>query len=583
MNDMPHTPSPSRFNPAAVRHAAVITLAGLVAHGLLLVNDGVYWDSWVVHTFIAEGKWDALVEMTRNAGGFPVNLYLRWGLGQLPGVVTGFHLAVFVALLGSAWLIYVMAQRSGWLTRQEAVTLAVFTLVYPAYQTSVELNTAKYPITWFVFLLACWCAIGLDRASGARRTTRRVAALALFALSFGTASLLVFYWWFFALWLLSSREPASAQDSAPRTSLVRQIITRVDFVVLPFLYWFASRTLYPQRGDHIGENAIDLTWERLTSGADGFFAGAIRAHWEAAVARLSDVTAAVWYSQTASGWWEPVVNAFVPVPWVGLMAAVLVVCVFRASQAWTGPLWGRRLAGVPVLAVGLVGLVCGTFPYIAVGSWPAESGWSTRHALLVALPLGLCVVGLLRLVFAGASRRWNAVGYALAAVLLMSFTLSTLSYYLAWQARWVKDRSIVEHLSTMPEGARYSVFWVADGVGMGVDGYRFYEYAGMFRRAWGAPGRIGWDIRFQTNPAYTGSVGPAQFTERNNLEGFDPLGCQAVLYIRRGPAVAPPVELALRYLYYRAFHPERVASFVANVTIPEIVPEPAPAARNCPA
>jgi hypothetical protein len=561
---------------------ALIAATGLVAHALLLANDGVYWDSWIVHTLIAEGNWEALVAMTRDAGGFPVNLYLRWGLGQLPfGVVGGFHVAVFAAMLGSAWLIYLIANRTGWLTRNESAGLALFTLVYPAYQTSVELNTAKYPITWFVFLLACWCAMGIDRGAVGARVGRRVVALTLFALAFGTASLLVLYWWFGALWLLLSRAQPAAPAGGPRVGVVRWVALRADFVFLPVVYWFASWSLFPQGGDHVGENTIHLTWDRISSGAEGFFLGALRAHWESALARLSELTGLVVHASTPNGGWAPVVGAILPVPVFAIGAAVIAVLAYRSATNSAASLWGPRRSSGFLLAFGLLGLICGTFPYIAVGSWPAESGWTTRHALLVALPLGLCVIGALRLLFAGSNRRWNAAGNALLAVVISLFTVSTVHYYLEWQARWVKDRSVLLHLAKMPEGAKFSLFWVADGVGLNVDGYRFYEYAGMFRRAWGEPGRIGWDVRFQSQPAYTNSIGPASFTDRYNLAGFDPLGCQAVLYVRPGPSIAPPIEMAVRYLYYRALHPERLEAFLTGMTAPEIVPSPAPNAVHC--
>jgi hypothetical protein len=521
--------------PWLLRLAAV----AVVAHGLLVLNDGHYWDGWLYYSYVRDGRWDLLREITAEAGGFPVNAYLRWWLGNLPGGIGGVHAIVFLALATSAWMVYLIGTTGRFLEREEAFWIAALALVYPAYQVTVEFTTARYVIGYALFLAATAAALRFERETGVRRHIARLLSLTLFVASFRMESLLVLYAAALSLVVIDRMR----SGMAVREVVTRYLPRRLDFLALPFVYWTLSLALFP-RGSYADSYRIEFDAAAMWEGVLAFIGRAIFGQWRAAFE----------YAATAA--W----------PLAGGLGVAAIVG-FRSRRA--GSTGARR--GWPLIVFAMVVLVCAILPYVAVRRVPSLTGWDTRHALLIGLPVAMITVALAS-ASAGAVRNGRAASRAILACATVLLAAATIRQYLEWQARWVRDRSVMVHLADLPHPAA-SVIWIDDSYRFGGEPYyRFYEWSSMFKSVWGSERIIGLDTRF---PPYRENFllnGRPSFNKLMLLSEFNPDGCQATLVIR--PSRRPLSAAALTGAYFRVrfLQPERLDAFLRDVTDVEITP-----------
>ena len=478
-----------------------------------------------------------MVAWSKELGGVPLRLAQRWVLGALPDTGAGFKIAVFLSFVICAILVYVLAHRVGRLSLWDSVFVALFGLVYPACQTSVEITCSMPRTTYAFFLFAVLLACVAERRTGWRHLLLRLCSLISFGLSFSTNSLLVFYAGFLWLWLTD----VARIKRLTFLMLVRSFLPRrLDYILLPLVYWWLTRTLSPPSGLYFGYNGILLSGAILIKGYEAFFENSI-------------------YSQ----WYLTLRNAFAQ-PWIGIVALVIagVVFVLARVRATFTPLSDRNR--LLVIVYGLSILLLGMFPYVVVGKPASMEGWDSRHAILLALPIGLIVVTLAGWICAGRSQNVQGVGYALLAALVWLFTISTWNYYARWQARWVKDIAIITELKNLTDERRISVFWIDDRMPVGPESsYEFYDWSGLFKAAWGDESHVGLDIKTY-NQGFLHD-GARYFNERYMLRNFDPAGRQAQLIIRPGPVAGSEWEMVLQYWRFRFLKNDRLRGFLMNV------------------
>lgn len=529
-----------------------IVLAALLGHGLLLFNDGTYWDDWLMKSQLATGTWSAQYDWAAQMG-LPVFAYFFWGL-KLAGLLGNYKAVAFLSLFTSAILVYKICLRFAWVNRIEALGIALLSLVYPAYQTTVALSTLQYEVFYCLFLIAAWLLLRSEQTAGPKwpALAMRLTTLLLFFLAFNVNSLLVFYFPFLLLVFLSIRQARGLSWSEAVKTLP---LRRLDFILLPFAYWGSKKVFFPTHGLYAHYNAIDLSLTPLTNRILASIKIAGYAQTEAAIAHLSGQ----------------------PILWILILAATFSIYSKYIKLAPSTSLTHfavMRESGKTKWFVlfGLLLLLSAVFPYSAVGDIPTLSGWNSRHALLVGLPMAVLIVAALRLVWVGGLYREpgrfdrRMISFLIGISLLTAFALSTIDYYVGWQVRAIKDRAIMSDLAETPILKKFSVFWIDDQFPAGGERlYRFYEWSSMFKRIWGGESRIGLQIQgYGNNPAILPSLGKF-YTKHYNLSDFDPSGCQVGMTITRGPLHYSDGELVRRYFEYRYFDRQELPDFLHGV------------------
>ncbi len=531
-------------------YITLLTIAAL-AHALLPLNDGIYWDDWLAAKILDEKRWDILNRSMDEMGATPPIPQTLFAMEYLPGPVHGGKILAFGFLLAIAFLLYRVCTESRLLSRGESLAVALFAVTFPAYQTTVLVCVASYLLCYALFLGALLLSMQAQDKQGLPRIARRVVAALLFLLSFGLNSLLVFLAG--ALVVLFARE-RKREAGLPLGQQLRRFVPRhLELLVLPVAYWIIKQAFFPRHASYSEYNRFRLSPVLLVGNAFKFV--------QDGVVRQID-------------------GAF-----AALVAHPLLVAVVAGAAAWTygmlrletseaGDEGRLRSASLALFAVFLFG--CGIFPYAAVGLAPALHGKATRNAILVGLPVALMVVAIGRR-FLATSGTLRRSGFIAASLVLAAFCLSTGAAYLGWQARWVKDQSIVMNLRQMPEARSFSTLWVDDGfLPPETDRYSYYDWSSMFRAAWGDQSHIGFDDVFDTEDTARAIVSRPAFYlgERYNLADYRPDGPVGTLTVRRGRMPHDDSDLALtqRYLFYKLTRSPNMSEFLRKIVTLEVRP-----------
>lgn len=525
----------------------LIGLVALLSHGLLLFNDGIYFDDWVLRPMLAEGRWQDLQEWFSQMG-LPVSPYFYWSI-KLVG--SHYQVAALLTKFFSAVLVYRICLQVGWLNRYEALGIALLNLAYPAYQVATTYCNLIYEFYYCLFLLGAWLLLRAEemgRSKGAVLPSRLL-SLSLFFLAFNLNSLLVFYFPFLLLLFFHLKQAHQLSWSAA----VRMLpLRRMDFILLPFVYWAGKKIFFPTHGLYASYNQIKLDPAVIASNLFKFVHTAGYAQMEASVARLMGQ----------------------PVLWVMALAGIYLVYYRFRKTSGTSALphflieqEARKTKWI--FLYGLLLLLGGTFAYAAVGLAPTLSGWNTRHTILTGLPMAILIVAALRPLWVNGLYHEpgnfdsRLVSLLIGGSLLLAFTLSTINYYIGWQVRTIKDKAVMAILADAPVLKKFSVFWINDQFPAGGEGfYRFYEWSGMFKQVWDGESRIGLQMQaYGNNPAIL--PGLKQYALKfYTLSEFDPSGCQVMMGIKRGALDYSDAALAGEYLKLRLFNKAGLDGFL---------------------
>jgi hypothetical protein len=524
--------------PSALKTSTfLIILVALLAHGLVLLNDGVYWDGWVFSGLQADGDWDAVRDYWQGYG-VPAGAYMVW----LPGSPLGNKLVNFLSLLLAAIMIYHIGKK--FLSPSESLLVALLSLVYPAFQYAYEYVATAILVPYAIFFVAVYVTLIFEEAQGWQRWAwRALALICFFGGAFWLNSLLAYYGGF-ALLLLTYQRRKS--ESTWREAIPKFVIARLDFLLLPVLFWIVRAIFFPPSGELADYNSFSLSptiFYRVVE----FINNGVIEQFNRALHMLVDFP-------------------------IALIVILLMVAALHRI-AWPAFHANYRPSESPLnlLAFALILFLLGILPYVLVGSTPLAEGTKTRFSLLIGLPVALAMLALIR----DMER-----GFMVACFFIITFTAATASFYLDWQARWIHDRSVIVNLAEMGEPDDVSVIWIDSYFNIGPDErYRHYDWSSIFEQAWGDESRIGLDVGSALN-IYV----PERFTALENLSEFDATRCQAILTIHQGPrpeSYNDKVGLSARYFVFRYLLRNQLDDYLRDVTRLELRRILAPQATNC--
>lgn len=483
--------------------------------------DGVYWDSWLVYTAFREHDWSRLQQSFAESG-TPWFGFVHQLLGQTPDPVFAYRLIAVGCLLGAALLVYYICCTSGFCNRVESTLIAMTSQLYPAFQVAFEFVLLNYLICVVLFLLGVALTYRSEQSFGKLHYAWRIAALFSFTASFMTKSLLVFYFGFLLSLLLYQRR---AKRLSFKHATLDFVTHHADFVLLPFAFWIATLVAFPRSGVYQAYNEFETNIAEIGRQLYNFAqTGIIGALSQGLDALLGN-----------------------PLILIVSAGAALLLYARISDQFKVTPRYPTRPPAL--LAFGIVVLPLAILPYALVGKSPALPAWTSRHALLLGLPMAFILVGSARWLWLRTRPPLPFFAFAALSVLVVGFGLALSSNYSAWQVRWIKDRSVMLHLGELEPAPRLSIFWIKDEFGKpGNEFYRYYEWSSLFKTVWGDESRIGFDVDYYKPKGVPNKKYPPRF----NLRDFDRKGCQARLTIRKATPFAG-AELTARYLRAKFF------------------------------
>jgi hypothetical protein len=525
----------------------LLLLAGIafLAHGLLLLNDALYWDDWILFPHLQRHDWLTIDAIAREAGMTPLNSAFFHMFAYAPGGVFSFKLTVFILIVCIALLVYLIALEAG-VSRLTAFCIAALQMVFPGFQDWVLLATAPSIFDLTLFLVATLLLVRAERAGPRARLVLIVAAIALFILSFGFLSLLPLYFGSLLLLLLVALRAVSLRQ------LVRtRWLYAAGLILLPIAYWEVSSRALVTSGLYTGVYSFTGRPSVVFRSFTHFVRNGILEQMLQSLAVMRN-------------------------PWIWPLLAALVALLVVARRRVVAP---AILVSRPALAGALFGgtaLVLAMVPYALVGKFPAVHGWDSRHDLLIGIPLAVVIVALASLALPDGRRAW--IGIGLVGFVAAGFAGAGIQDYLGLQARWATDRAVMAELRDTSNAGRFSVYWVHDNAPGPEDYYRFYEWSAMLGNTYGDQSRVGLDVRVNNSRFLQR---PQFFSDRYNLANFDSHGCQADLTITRTSSAGSSDKTGLMYDYYSLFQPDRLDSYIRGLVTIQVTPTPSASATDC--
>ena len=430
------------------RDRLVLAVAYTLAWGALLVNRGLYWDDW---TAVGRTPAEMIQAVTELGQPLAAVVFVPLLALPLPGLVG--HIVIFGAYLASTLVLHANLRRAPGLSRMDALIAAMTFAVLPVNFARIALADIMYGLSLIAFLAATWLLIRFVEDGG---RVRRVAALALFLLSFYTASLLVFYVVPILLAAVVLRRDGR--------SFGEVVLRHLDFLALPAVYWLLKSVLFKPFGAYDGYNALS--------------AGGLLNVPGAMLAVPSQVLV------------EPLSRAVSVAGVVGILAGIAAAgwLVWRRSRDVEGP----SVNGAVLALIGAAMVALGVFAYLAVGLRPTVWDWSSRHQLLVPLGSGLIAAAIARGV-GGIGPVGRAGGVVVVGLLLGIAVVADARTLIAYQVDWFKQQALIEAVRTTAalQTARHiRVVDSASAMNAMRRTYRFYELNGMFREATGNTRRL---------------------------------------------------------------------------------------------
>ena len=349
-----------------LKNIYILFVVYLIANITYLLNfDGVYWDDWVTYN-------QDLSTLTRFFGEIQssINGYFFIVISSIGNGIYGFRLALFLMYFVSGLMLVYIFKTTKIFNNQSAYLIGLFFLISPVFHTKVALSIIPFYFSVFLFFLAWYL---LARNIKQFYWFQKLIVLALFFMSFTTASLLVFYG-LVLLYILYKQYYEADEKNSFLYKIESFVRGYIEFILLPIVYFIYKHLFLQPSGLYANYNKINIDNWRL-------------------------------YERVEIALYQ-FIEFSVPLFWVVGLISVVIVCGVLLLPKYRGfcqiNLPSYRVA-VIILAIGMLGMLLAVFPYIMVGKLAGFLDWSNRFHLLTLIPSSMVLYGILMLVLRGGS------------------------------------------------------------------------------------------------------------------------------------------------------------------------------------
>ena len=397
---------------------------GILTHGIIFLNDGLYWDGWLVDVWQQNNDKKSMRRFYSEVG-MP-NLYFEHRiLGRLPWRQLAYRAISLVSILAIAVFVFLTAVHANVFNPLQAAVISLLVLSYPAYAVTFDgVASLQYTFKIALFYFGCFLAVTTIGNFDAANMTVFAFSLVLFFLAFNANSLLVYFGGFLLLyaWLVHARSPDGF--------VAYEVASIAVLAVLPFSYWLLKEALAPRHGYYKNYNKVRTTpISVLIIGLQAFRFGI-------------DV---------------PMIKPLLElVQWRNAIIILASIAMGSLLFDYGKDLWAvPKLSALATLATGYGLAFLGALPFILVGQGFYEGGWASKNCMLFHLPFALVVLGWLQFVPA-------SFGIVLIPLILLANALYIVKTHLFYIAISVKDKALIRWLAANPQLGSASVIKIRD-------------------------------------------------------------------------------------------------------------------------
>lgn len=516
---------------------SIIFLFALFSHGIIILNDGLYWDGWIIDAWQRRKDWKTMKRFYSEVG-MPLLYYQHKFMAYLPLRIHCYRFLAFISTFFSAFAVYLIASYFGFLSNTDALLLALLYLAYTGYHMDVDIVVGlQYTFPTAVFYSACFVALFFESQIGPAYWVLWGVSLCMFLFSFNANSTLVYFFGFLALKTMLYFQG----NEISLANFINFTVRNIDFLLLPFIFWFIKERS-PRHGSYASYNKLRLNINQIISG----FISLLRYGFEDSI--VSPIRFVIKNKLT----------------WIPLFIVCLALISANILKHGDFSLY----KGGIIFLFGFVLLVLAGLPYILVGQSFLPFGWGTKNSLLFPLPVALMQFGVMNILL---------LDQALIPIILFCIITNAiyLNYiYLLYLAVYVKNKSWLFKLSHLPAVQSISIFQICDIHHLRGDKYiplnehktpyLFY----MFNWLWGDLSRVGIYELVPRNSPYTRDevlIELRNSTIDYAMTDVNIDGPQTRVIVKTGN-IQSPMKIAIMYIIARYFVSNKMAPLLSRVT-----------------
>ncbi len=410
---------------SCVPYMGLILGYGFLTHGIIFLNDGLYWDGWLVDLWQQN---EDRISMRRfySEVGMPSLYFEHLIMSHFPRRQLAYRTVSLASILIIALFVFLTGVYTKLLNPPQAAIISLLILSYPAYTVTFDgVVSLQYTFKIALFYIGCYLAVTTINNLDEAHILAFSVSLILFFVAFNANSLLVYFGGFllYYVWLLYAKYPDGYYDA-------REYVKVFLLIALPIAYWVTKEMFAPRHGYYENYNRIRIRPFRVLKGWLKVFRYGIDIPMVKPILELLQFK-----------------SVFLIL--VGLSLGSLIIDFSKEVFVI------EKYEALQILLIGYALLYLGAVPFLLVGQDFAEGGWASKNFMLFHLPFALAVFGWLQLLP-------PTVGMALIPIILLANTLYIIKTHLLYIAISVKDKALIRWLAANPQLGFASVIKIRD-------------------------------------------------------------------------------------------------------------------------
>lgn len=403
---------------------ALILGYGILTHGIIFLNDGLYWDGWVLDLWQQSGDRNSMRRIYSEVG-MPSLYFEHRIMGLFPLRRLAYRTVSLASILIIALFVFLTAVYTKSFNPPQAAMISLLLLSYPAYAVSMDaVASLQYTFKIAIFYMGCYFAVTTINNLDVAPILVFSVSLILFFVAFNANSILVYFGGFllFYVWHVHVNSPAGVDQG--------EYVKIFLLIVLPIAYWVIKERFAPRHGYYKNYNRILIRPFLILK--IGF--------------------RALWY-----GIHVPMIKPILELvrSKKGFLILASIALGSLAADFSKDLMAIEKYEALQILLIGYALLCLGAMPFMLTGQSFLEGGWASKNFMLFHLPFALVVFGWLQLLP-------YSFGIVLTPIGLLANTLYIVKTHLVYIAISVKDKALIRWLSVNPHLSSASVIKIRD-------------------------------------------------------------------------------------------------------------------------
>lgn len=407
---------------AQFRQILWLTVIYVLAHWLLLVSRGIWWDDWVY----ADHNAEYIIEVCKQ-NSLPLSAIVCIISWYIP-----YKFFVFVMFYTDGILLYKILNCIDWISEEATFWVSALFLIVPVNDARITWMCFDYSLGLFCYLLSFYLITRWVRQKGKKKVITRLLSLLLLLLAFDAESimLMVVLMLFYLYYVELQADWNWGEIRINLRKILCAVVHYLDYLILPMANYIVWKIFFPGYGYYSGHSYI--SWDDLPS----IIINSPRYTW-------------LTFKNIFTNWEVTMMDKPEKIA-LYLVVYVIAVggAVFTFIKKGKSGQWKTNHVGktVVLLCLGMITFYLGAFPYLVKRGRKIDVVyWEGRDSLLLGIGTAIIIyyfLYLLHFIFKEVGIR------AILVFLIVSGIIYFNNVYLEWEKNYYQQLQIRDEIAS---------------------------------------------------------------------------------------------------------------------------------------